>query len=188
MTSVRGDECPPLRVKRLSEYATLPVRATDGSAGYDIASAEEVCLEPSTQHCFRTDIKVAVPPGHYGRLAPRSGLAMKNSIDVLAGVCDSDYRGGLCVLLINHDDKTLNVKVGTRIAQLILEKISTPPVEDVGEGELDETTRGEKGFGSTGMEAIAYDKETVWDAELRAEEEREANQDAMAREIEGARG
>lgn len=83
--------------------------------------------------------------------APRSGLAAKHSIDVGAGVVDHDYRGNVGVILFNFSDKDFQVSVGDRIAQLILERIMTPPVVEV--DELDATTRGAGGFGSTGVAA-----------------------------------
>ena len=94
-----------------------------------------------------TQISIATPPGTYGRIAPRSRLAAKSMITTGAGVIDADYRGIVFVLLFNHSDKDLEVKKGDRIAQLILEKIATPEIEQV--DSLDETTRGSQGFGST---------------------------------------
>jgi dUTP pyrophosphatase len=96
-----------------------------------------------------TDIAVAIPEGHYGRVAPRSGLALKNFIDVGAGVIDADYRGPIGVLIFNFGDVSFKIGRGDRIAQLILERISTPYVEVV--QELPETERGSGGFGSTGV-------------------------------------
>ena len=92
-----------------------------------------------------------IPTGLYARIAPRSGLALKRFIDVGAGVVDGDYRGEVGVILFNHGDQDFKVKMGDRIAQLILEKIDTPPVEEV-QG-LDDTVRGSGGFGSTGMKS-----------------------------------
>ena len=92
---------------------------------------------------------MAIPEGHYGRVAPRSGLAVKNFIDVGAGVIDCDYRGALGVVLFNHSADDFHIKPGDRIAQLIIEKISTPDVVEV--DDLDETARGAGGFGSTGV-------------------------------------
>lgn len=97
-----------------------------------------------------TDLAIALPAGVYGRVAPRSGLAWKNSIDVGAGVIDEDYRGNVGVILFNHSDSDFTVKVGDRVAQLILEKIAIADVEET-EGELPTTVRGEGGFGSTGV-------------------------------------
>ena len=138
-----------LRVKRHSEKATLPYRATSGSAGYDLCSAEECTLGPGGRKAVDTEISVEVPAGHYGRVAPRSGLAVKQGVNVLAGVIDSDYRGKVAVVLVNHGYDSFHVKEGDRIAQLILEKISTPDVEEITEHTA--TERGAGGFGSTGV-------------------------------------
>ena len=94
---------------------------------------------------------VKVPEGTYGRIAPRSGLAVKHGIQVGAGVIDSDYTGELKVVLFNHNNKKYNIKPGFRIAQLILEQCVTPEVVEV--DDLDTTDRGNNGFGSTGVAA-----------------------------------
>ena len=98
---------------------------------------------------MKTGISVAIPEGCYGRIAPRSGLAVKRFIDVGAGVIDADYRGEIGVVLFNHSDEDFVVKPGDRIAQLILEKIETPTVKEA--EELPDTKRGTDGFGSTGV-------------------------------------
>lgn len=137
-----------LRFKRLDERATLPTRGSASSAGLDIYSIEEISIEPKQRILARTGLAVAVPVGFYGRVAPRSGLAVKNGLDVLAGVIDSDYRGELCCALLNTGDETLTLEAGSRLCQLIIEQIITPTpawAED-----LDETARGVGGFGSTG--------------------------------------
>lgn len=100
---------------------------------------------------LKTDIAIAVPAGTYGRVAPRSGLALKAGIDTGAGVIDEDYRGNVGVILFNHSDADFAVAAGDRIAQLILEAIVTPGVDVV--EELDDTARGAGGFGSTGVAA-----------------------------------
>ena len=99
---------------------------------------------------MKTGLSISFPTGLYARIAPRSGLALKRFIDVGAGVVDADYRGEVGVVLFNHGDQDFEVKMGDRIAQLILEKIDTPPVEEV-QG-LEGTVRGSSGFGSTGMQ------------------------------------
>lgn len=137
-----------LKVKSLGDDFRCPTRNSELDAGYDIYSAEDCEIEPGKRHAVSTQMAVAVPHNHYGRVAPRSGLAFKHGIDVLAGVCDSGYRGEIKVILINFGDTTFRVEKGMRIAQLVLEKISILPVVEV--EELDETDRGEKGFGSSG--------------------------------------
>src|SRR5437588_4947076 len=109
---------------------------------------ELATIPPIERMAIRTGIAIAAPPGTYARIAPRSSLAVKHSIDIGAGVIDQDYRGEIKVILINHSKYPYQVRPGDRIAQLILEKIllATPRKTEV----LDETTRGNKDFGSTG--------------------------------------
>ncbi|KAI4321586.1 hypothetical protein MLD38_034951 [Melastoma candidum] len=138
-----------LRVKKLSENAVLPSRGSPLAAGYDLSSAVETNVPARGKALIPTDLSIAIPEGTYARIAPRSGLALKHSIDVGAGVIDTDYRGPVGVILFNHSDIGFEVKPGDRIAQLILEKIVTPDVLEV--EDLDETLRGDGGFGSTGV-------------------------------------
>ncbi len=142
----------PLRVMRLSENARLPERASAQAAGYDLFSAEDKTIPARGKAIIATDLSIALPEGTYGRVAPRSGLAVKHFIDVGAGVVDQDYRGPLGVVLFNFNDADFVVKRGDRVAQLILECIQTPPVLEV--ASLDSTDRGHGGFGSTGLQQI----------------------------------
>ncbi|MEZ5744324.1 MAG: dUTP diphosphatase [Sphingomonadaceae bacterium] len=142
----------PVPVKRLPHFAglDLPAYATDGAAGMDVLSAEDVTLAPGARHGVATGLAVAIPEGFEIQVRPRSGLALKHGISVpnTPGTIDSDYRGEIRVILINHGDAAFEVKRGDRIAQLVLAPVTRAswlPVD-----ELDETTRGEGGFGSTG--------------------------------------
>lgn len=144
-----------LLIKRLHDDAMLPVRKSDGAAGYDMYSDQEVVLPPLTfdnastsrATLVSTGIAMTVPQGTYGQLAPRSGLAVKG-IHVGAGVIDADYTGEVKVLLFNLSDKEIVLGKHERVAQLILKKIETPEVLEV--QELGVTDRGDNGFGSTG--------------------------------------
>ncbi|KAJ3559362.1 hypothetical protein NM688_g396 [Phlebia brevispora] len=138
-----------LFVKRLSEKAKIPTKGSDESAGFDIYATQECEIAARGQSVVKTDISIALPKGSYGRIAPRSGLAAKNGIDVGAGVIDADYRGEVKVLLFNFSDHVFKVSEGDRIAQLIIEKIENPIIEEV--DDLDVTKRGKSGFGSTGV-------------------------------------
>jgi dUTP pyrophosphatase len=140
-----------LRVQKLSAHAVPPARATAGAAGYDLCAAYDGTVPARGRALLKTDVAVAVPAGTYGRVAPRSGLALKQGIDVGAGVIDEDYRGNVGVILFNHSDADFAVKAGDRIAQLVLERIAVAEVE-VCEA-LDDTARGAGGFGSTGVAA-----------------------------------
>lgn len=141
---------PPdvLRFKQLDPRAVLPARGSVLAAGLDICSIEDIQLQPKQRVMARTGLAVAIPPGFYGRVAPRSGLAAKNGLDVLAGVIDSDYRGELCCLLYNTGDEVITLPPGSKICQLIVEQIITPDAAWV--SDLDQTARGAGGFGSTG--------------------------------------
>src|SRR5689334_6616197 len=137
-----------LRFKQLDERAVLPRRGSVLAAGLDVCSIEDLRIEPKQRAIARTGLAVAIPPGFYGRVAPRSGLAAKHGLDVLAGVIDSDYRGEVCCLLYNTGDTPITLPAGSKICQLIIEKIVAPKA--VWSNELDETARGAGGFGSTG--------------------------------------
>ncbi|KAF8764266.1 Deoxyuridine 5'-triphosphate nucleotidohydrolase like protein [Argiope bruennichi] len=137
-----------LRIAKLSNNAKIPTKGSKLAAGYDLYSAYDYVVPPKGKVLAMTDIQIQVPPGHYGRVAPRSGLAVKNFIDVGAGVVDEDYRGNLGVVLFNFGSEEFKVNKGDRIAQLICEKISYPELEEV--ETLNDTERGDGGFGSTG--------------------------------------
>ncbi|HEX5888251.1 MAG TPA: dUTP diphosphatase [Pyrinomonadaceae bacterium] len=137
-----------LRFKQLDPRAILPVRGSSFAAGLDICSIEDVVIGPHQRATARTGLAMAIPHGFYGRVAPRSGLAAKQGLDVLAGVIDSDYRGELCCVLYNTSDTAIELPAGSKICQLIIEKIITPKAAWV--NDLDETARGAGGFGSTG--------------------------------------
>ncbi|KAI8902070.1 dUTPase-like protein [Globomyces pollinis-pini] len=138
-----------LFVKKLSEFAQLPVRGSKGAAGYDLFSAHDGVVPAKGKAIIPTDLSIALPAGTYGRVAPRSGLAVKHFLDVGAGVVDCDYRGPLGVVLFNFSDVDYQIKRGDRIAQLVVEQIATPDIVEV--QDLDDTARGAGGFGSTGF-------------------------------------
>jgi dUTP pyrophosphatase len=137
-----------LSFKQLDPNAILPERASPFSAGLDLYSIEAVDLKPGERRLIRTGLAVAIPEGFYGRVAPRSGLAVKKGVDILAGVIDSDYRGEVGCLLHNAGDEIIALPAQTKICQLIIEKIITPNAVWV--DSLSETVRGSGGFGSSG--------------------------------------
>lgn len=151
--------CQILKVKRLSESAILPKKADEGAAGYDLASPVDTSVEPRSRIVIPLDISIELPPGCYGRVAPRSGLAVKHGLDVGAGVIDQSYRGNVGVVLFNHSDNFFEIKKGDRIAQLILECYCNALVEE--SNELSETQRGTNGFGSSGVSSIAANNTPV---------------------------
>ena len=135
-------------VKKLVGSAMIPARANKTDAGHDLFSVESYTLKPLERKLFKTGIAIEIPSGHYGRVAPRSGLAYKHGLDVMAGVIDSGFRGEVGVILINLSNEEVYLTHGDRIAQLIIEACHQPTmiwVED-----LNDSSRAEKGFGSTG--------------------------------------
>jgi len=142
----------PVLVKRLphGEGLDLPAYATDGAAGMDVVSAEDVILGPGQRHAVATGLALAIPPGFEIQVRPRSGLALKHGITVpnTPGTIDSDYRGELRVILINHGADPFEVRRGDRVAQLVLAPVTRAGWLEV--AELEQTARGEGGFGSTG--------------------------------------
>jgi dUTP pyrophosphatase len=144
-----------IRISRLAhgEGLPLPSYATPGAAGMDVVAAEDLDLQPGQRHAVATGFRVAIPEGYEIQVRPRSGLAFKHGITVpnTPGTIDSDYRGELKVLLINHGTEPFAIRRGERIAQLVPAAVTLAHFEEV--GELCETTRGAGGFGSTGGHA-----------------------------------
>ncbi|MEL7189790.1 MAG: dUTP diphosphatase [Pseudomonadota bacterium] len=144
-----------VEIKRLEhgEGLPLPSYATAGAAGMDVVSAEDVTLAPGQRFAVPTGFAVAIPFGYEIQVRPRSGLAFKHGITVpnTPGTIDSDYRGELRVLLINHGLSDFKVERGDRIAQLVLAPVTIAQWDEV--DELDDTERGAGGFGSTGGHA-----------------------------------
>lgn len=144
-----------VRLKRLphGDGLALPAYATSGAAGMDVLAAEDCVIAPGQRHAVATGLAVAIPQGYEIQVRPRSGLALKHGITVpnTPGTIDSDYRGELKVILINHGAGDFTIQRGDRIAQLVLAPVTQAAWEEV--GELDTTTRGAGGFGSTGGHA-----------------------------------
>jgi dUTP pyrophosphatase len=128
----------------------LPARATAGSAGFDVASAEEGTLAPGERRLFGTGFRVAIPEGYEVQIRPRSGLALKHGITLpnTPATIDSDYRGELKIALVNLGRDSFEVTRGMRIAQLLVARVE--PAEFRAVEELPPSVRGEGGFGSTG--------------------------------------
>jgi dUTP pyrophosphatase len=140
-----------IEFKLLHELAQAPKYAHDGDAGADLVCIEDVTLAPGERLLVSTGIAIALPSGYVGLVHPRSGLANKHGIGIVntPGTIDSGYRGELKICLINLDPaETANLPAGSRIAQLVIQEVTT--AEFVQVQELDETPRGDNGFGSTG--------------------------------------
>ena len=144
-----------IRISRLphGEGLPLPSYATPGAAGMDVVAAEDVDLAPGQRHAVATGFRLAIPEGYEIQVRPRSGLAFKHGISVpnTPGTIDSDYRGELKILLINHGAEAFAIRRGERIAQLVPAAVTRAAFEEV--EELCETERGAGGFGSTGGHA-----------------------------------
>lgn len=139
---------PKIKVQKIRDVKT-PNYAHQGDAGLDIYSAEEnYILKPGERKGFLTGIKMEIPSGYVGLVWDKSGLAVKHGIKTMAGVVDSIYRGELIIILINLGSENYLVEKNTKIAQILIQKIERAEIEEV--ENLNETERGENGFGSTG--------------------------------------
>jgi dUTP pyrophosphatase len=133
----------------VSGPGALPEYSSAHAAGADLRAREAVDLAPGARAAVSTGVHVQIPPGHVGLVWPRSGLAVRHGIDTLAGVIDSDYRGEVRVVLVNHGTEPFHIEPGDRVAQLLVqrvERVTFEPTESLGE-----TARGTSGFGSTGV-------------------------------------
>jgi dUTP pyrophosphatase len=162
-----------IKFKKNHPDAIVPTRNSEGDAAYDLYSVERAIIGPMNRACIPTGLSIEIPQGFYGRVAPRSGLAMKKGIDVLAGVIDSSYRGDLGVILINLNfpeellkpdsmkggvqsyeslfgsRQNVDLPVGSRVAQLIIERCYNAEWQEV--DELSDSVRQDDCFGSSGI-------------------------------------
>lgn len=141
-----------MTIKRLDDGLPLPRYAHEGDAGLDLYSAEDVTLAPFERQLIATGISVAIPEGYAGFVQPRSGLAIKQGLSLVntPGLIDSHYRGEIKAIAINLDPaNAIEVRRGDKIAQLVIQPVARVELLEV--DELDETVRGEGGFGSTGV-------------------------------------
>ncbi len=147
----RSDAGVPMRIKKLDPGIELPSYAHPGDAGLDIRSAEDVVILPGERALVSTGFAMALPEGYAAFVQPRSGLAAREGISIVntPGLIDCHYRGEVKVILINHGSEPFRVRRGDRIAQMVVQRVEEARVEEV--YELDDTTRGEGGFGSTGI-------------------------------------
>jgi len=127
---------------------SLPEYASAGAAGADLRASEAVEIAPGGRAAVPTGLRLQIPPGHVGLVWPRSGLAVRHGIDTLAGVIDSDYRGEVRVVLVNHGDESFHIAPGDRVAQLLVQRVERAAF--TAKAEIDDTERGGGGFGSTG--------------------------------------
>jgi dUTP pyrophosphatase len=138
-----------IKVKSVHPEAKLPTRANNNDAGADLYSVEHKVVEPLTRALISTGITIELPENVYGRIAPRSGLAFKHGLDILAGVIDEGYRGTVGVIVYNTDkEKSYEINIGDKIAQLIIETYHKESFD--WSNNLSDSERSEKGFGSSG--------------------------------------
>lgn len=137
-----------LEIKLLHSNAKIPTKLNEYDAGYDLYAIADGYIEPNKQECIPLGFAISIPNKMYGRIAPRSSLALKYGIDIMAGVIDPGYKDEVCVILRNHGTKTYEYKIGDRIAQLIITLYDSPPITVV--KQLSSKDRG-GGFGSTGV-------------------------------------
>ena len=137
-----------IKVKQLNITATVPTRTYATDAGLDLSSSEDAIMHPGERKLIGTGIAISIPDGYVAYVKPRSGLAVKHGIDVMAGVIDSSYRGEVKALLVNLSQEPFYIGEGDRIAQLVIHKVEVwhPLVVN----KLDDAERGDKGFGSSG--------------------------------------
>jgi dUTP pyrophosphatase len=162
-----------VKFKKTHPSAVVPTKNSNGDAAYDLYSVDRAIIGPMNRACVSVGLSIEIPEGYYGRIAPRSGLAVKQGVDVLAGVIDSSYRGELGVVLINLNfpseilnpehlkggvhsyeslfgsRQTVDLAAGSRIAQLIIERCYNVEWEEV--DDLSDSVRQEGGFGSSGI-------------------------------------
>jgi dUTP pyrophosphatase len=138
-----------LKVKKISAGARLPVYQHPGDAGMDLFAAEEVKLEAGEVKAVPTGVKMAIPEGYVGLIWDKSGISLQG-VHRLAGVVDAGYRGEVKVVMVNLGKEPHVFKQGQKVAQMLIQPVPAVEIVDVGEGDLDETARGEGGFGSTG--------------------------------------
>jgi len=137
-----------LQIKKLDEEAIVPSKANSSDAGFDLYSTLDTIIKPDSRKVINTGISIAIPKGHAGLIWPRSGMAVKQGIDVFAGVVDSGYRGEVMVCLYNSSDSPVGITKGDRIAQILIQPVPLMRIKEV--DDLDDTSRGSGGFGSSG--------------------------------------
>jgi len=140
-----------IKIKKIKENSILPHYAHEGDAGVDLYSTGDYVLKPGQRLLVSTGLSMAIPKGYEGQIRPKSGLALKHGITTCnsPGTIDSGYRGEIGVIVINHGAEEFKIEKETKIAQIVFNKIETAEFEEV--ENLEDTKRGEYGFGSTGL-------------------------------------
>lgn len=137
-----------LQIKRIHSDAVVPSCAHEGDAGFDLCASEPVTVQSGDVVQVPTGIALEIPEGYVGLIWDKSGLAQKKRLKTLGGVIDSGYRGEVFVGIVNLGDASYTFEVGDKVAQMLIQKVEVPKIVEV--DELNDSERGEKGFGSTG--------------------------------------
>ncbi|KKP89461.1 MAG: Deoxyuridine 5'-triphosphate nucleotidohydrolase [Parcubacteria group bacterium GW2011_GWA2_36_10] len=137
-----------IKVKKLKAEAVLPQMMRQGDAAFDLATCEDVLLHPGETKIIPIGLALEIPVGFVGNIRDRSGLAGKHALHTLAGIIDSNYRGEIGIVMTNLSQTDYQIKIGDRVAQMLIQKIEITEFEEV--EELSDTNRGEKGFNSSG--------------------------------------
>ena len=137
-----------VKIQKITDVK-LPNYANPGDAGLDIYSCEDILLKPNEKRVVKTGVKIAIPSGHVGLIWDKSGLAAKHGIHIMAGVVDSSYRGEVGVVLKNFGDEDFNIEKNSKIAQMLIQPVVSANI--IESDSLEDTKRGEGGFGSTGL-------------------------------------
>jgi dUTP pyrophosphatase len=148
-----------LNFLKLSKEAEVPEYALDSDAGFDLKALENASIFPFEQKKVRTGIAIEIPKGYVGIVRDRAGIVQKMNVHTVAGTFDSGFRGEVSIILVNMNDKTVEVEKGMRIAQIILIPVVKAKITEV--KKLSETERGEKSFGSTGMKEIIRELDKI---------------------------
>ncbi len=138
-----------LFIKKLSEKAILPKYANPYDAGMDLYSNKTITLQPQERKLIPTGIAMAIPSGYVGLIWDKSGIATNHGLKTMAGVIDAGYRGEIKILIHNLSNQSYTIQAGTKIAQMLIQPVEQKKIIEV--GDLDDTERGQGGFGSTGL-------------------------------------
>lgn len=138
-----------IKIKKIHPDARLPSYAHPSDAGMDLFSCETILINPNERQTISTGIAIAIPPGYVGLIWDKSGIAHTHGLKTMGGVIDSGYRGELKIVIHNLSTTTYVVEKGSKIAQMLIQPVAQKTMVEV--EELDDTSRGEKGFGSTGL-------------------------------------
>lgn len=149
MKNQKKEENNKLLVKRINKEAVLPSYSFESDVGLDLIATEDVCFLPMEQKPVKTGLIIKIPEGYVGLIRDRAGIVSKMNVHSVAGTFDPGYRGEVSVILVNFSDEEVEIEKGMKIAQLIILPVTKVKVQEV--KSLEETKRGSKGFGSTGL-------------------------------------